>query len=229
MSRAPDFVGLGAQGAGIAWWSGLLADHPEIALSDPPNRNFFEPFCARAMTDADVADYHAGFGGDGVRGEWSARYLYDFWTPPLLQRAAPDARLIALVRDPIERFRAGVAHQKRAVAQRKDQLATTDAVERGRYGEQVRQVLAWFAPQQLLVLQYERCVADPAAEYERTLRFLGVDPSHRPASLSAPPEEELAPEPWPDLRAGIVDVLAEDVAELASLVELDLSLWPDFA
>ena len=44
---------------------------------------------------------------DRIAGEWTPRYMYDFWTPPLLARAAPEAKMLVLLRDPIERFRSG--------------------------------------------------------------------------------------------------------------------------
>jgi hypothetical protein len=224
----PDFVGVGAQGAGVRWWERLLADHPRVHPGGI--RHFFEAFCARPLTDADVAEYHASFPrpeGE-LAGEWSPRYAYDFWTPRLLARAAPDAKLLMLVRDPVERFRTGLAVQARHFAQRKEQTAADDAIERGRYGAQLRRLHAHAGPDRVLVLQYERCVRDPAGEYARTLEFLGLGP-HTPADLGAPAEPE-GPEVWPDLRAAIRDALAADAAELARLAPgVDLALWPDFA
>ena len=233
MSGPPNFVGVGVQGAGVVWWSRLLADHPQIEFSDPRARNHFEEFCARPMTDADVDAYHAGFDPRPgmVVGEWSLRYAYDFWTAPLLARAAPGAKLLVLLRDPVQRLRAGLAHQSRAIARRKEHLSHADAIHRGRYGEQLRLLLEHFPRERLLVLQYERCLADPATEYERTLRFLGADPAHRPPGIErGPAEEDLGFEPWPDLVEGIRGAFADDLADLRRIApELDLALWPDFA
>ena len=46
-----------------------------------------------------------------VAGEWTPGYLIDFWTPELIARAAPEARILVLLRDPIDRFRSGLTHQ----------------------------------------------------------------------------------------------------------------------
>jgi hypothetical protein len=232
VSGPPDFVGAGVQGAGATWWAALLASHPGIRLDQPRERNHFEPFCAREMSDDDVTAYHATFPreDDELAGEWSDSYLYDFWTAPLLRRAAPDTRVLVLLRDPIERFRAGLAHQRRVAPRRKEHLATTDAVERGRYGWQLARLLEHFDEGRVLVLQYERCRADPAGEYARTLAFLGADPAHRPVDLAAPPEEPLPPAPWPDLEQGILEALADDLDALFALAPgLDRSLWPHVA
>ena len=35
--------------------------------------------------------------------------MWDFWTPPMLRVAAPEARLLVLLRDPLDRFVSGLA------------------------------------------------------------------------------------------------------------------------
>ena len=51
-----------------------------------------------------------------------------------------------------------------------------DATWRGFYFQQLRHVFEFFPREQVLVLQFERCVADPVGEMERTWRFVGVEP-----------------------------------------------------
>ena len=111
----PDFIGVGTQRSGTTWWFETLLAHPQIK---PPRRrrkeqHFFDRFCAEELTDADIAEYHARFPrrpGE-LAGEWTPRYMHDFWTPRLIARAAPDAKLLIMFRDPIERFRSGVPHR----------------------------------------------------------------------------------------------------------------------
>src|SRR5690606_30308301 len=93
----PDFIGVGALGSGTAWWHGLLLRHPDVTGPATGERalQFFAPFCDRELTDADVAAYHSRFEHrpGKVTGEWTGRYMQDAWTPPLLARVAPEARL----------------------------------------------------------------------------------------------------------------------------------------
>lgn len=237
----PDFVGVGTQRSGTTWWFQTLLGHPQIR---PPKgrrkeQHFFDRFCTRAMTDADVADYHGRFPrrrGE-VAGEWTPRYMHDFWTPPLIARAAPEAKLLMMFRDPIERFRSGVPHRlgraQAAGAQPRIEAITADAIERGRYAAQLRRVLASHDRERILILQYERCVAEPAEQYRRTLTFLGVDPDHehdglrqRRGTTQASRKKPL----WDDLLAGLHAVMEPEVAELAELApEIDVSLWQNFA
>ena len=104
---------------------------------------------------------------------------------------------------------------------------------RGFYGRQVERLIDVVGRDQLLVLQYERCVREPAAELARTLDFLGVSPWV--------PDERLLTMRYNQTMGQKRDLSAKDeaalVAEyepevklLVSLVpDIDLSLWPRFA
>lgn len=255
----PDYVGVGSQGTATVWWHRLLLRHPAIRrASGGRELHFFDRLCTREMTDEDIAAYHAQFPrreGE-VTGEWTPRYMYDPWTPVLLARAAPGARLLVMLGDPIERYRLRL-EQERPEEDVTDQVFMTDAVERGRYATQLRQLQAFFDPERILVLQHERCRRDPVGEYVRTLRFLGVDETVVPRQVQiaggtserwyAPAArrlrvgrlraaEEPSDEPdvgtrlWPDIEASLRDELEPEVRELERLVPgLDLGLWPNFA
>ena len=94
-------------------------------------------------------------------------------------------------------------------------------------------MLACHDASKLLILQYEKCVADPAAQYRRTLTFLGVDPDHvhdgftrQRGTTQAAQKKPL----WDDLMAGLRAVMEPEVAALAELTpEIDVALWPNFA
>jgi Sulfotransferase family len=252
----PDFVGVGALGSGNGWWLSLLLAHPEIEPPAGKRRalHFFDRFCSREMTDADVAAYHARFPRrpGAISGEWTGRYMFDGWTPPLLKRATPEAKLLVMLSDPIERYRA-VFTQRAASVDEDPRLFMTDVVDRRSFGAQLARLHRFYDPGQILVLQFERCRRDPRGQYRRTLEFLGVhDTAFAPKRLggssasrllarvlprrvgeriSGRPLVERTPAPlWPDLEAALHTALDPDVAALQRLVpELDMSLWPNFA
>lgn len=232
----PDFVGVGAQRSGTTWWFELLLQHPQIGLSRRGHKevHFFDRYGAESMPDEDIRRYHWMFPreAEGVLvGEWTPRYMLDPWTPRLLHRAAPDTRLLVLLRDPIERFRSGVLHRAVRTPDHALEMMASDAIQRGRYAAQIRHLLEYFDPAQLLVLQYERCVADPVGEYRRTLAFLGVtDEVPRDVTLARGESMEDAKEPlWPELSLALRTVLEPDIRDLATLApDLDLALWPHF-
>jgi hypothetical protein len=236
VSAPPDFIGIGTHLAGGLWWADLLGDHPLVhgPADGDWSQEFFSPFCARPMQDADVAAYHARFPrrGPGVVGEWSPRYLYDAWTLPLLRRAAPDAKLLVLLRDPVERYQSALSYRLAEERRHGKWVSMTDVVHRGRYASQLRALHAFFDPGQVLVLQYEQCLAEPLAQYERTLAFLGVgDEVPRDVSQTRGESMEGDKEPlWPELVLALRTVLDPEVRELAALVpDVDLTLWPHFA
>lgn len=232
----PDFVGVGTQRSGTTWWQRLLKDHPDIRT--PRNRkkeqHFFDRFGKRPMKDGDVAAYHDLFPRkEGqLAGEWTPRYMRDVWGPRVLARAAPDAKLLVMFRDPVERYRSGVLHSSARKAGRKMTWLSTDAVERGRYADQLKRVYDYFDEQQVLVLQYERCIAEALEQYRRTLDFIGAA-DHVPAEITrtrGTPTRSRREPIWDDLAIALTREFEEQVAELAELVpDLDLSLWKNFA
>jgi len=233
----PDFVGIGAQRSGTSWWYRGVEEHPGVAVVEGQAKelHYFNRFW-QSEPPAGFADEYASLfprAAGSLAGEWTPRYMLDFWAPPLLREAAPDAKLLVLLRDPVERFRSGI---ERAVRRSKggapiDLGKVSDAVHRGLYAAQLRRVLDHFPREQLLVLQFERCRDETLAELNRTLAFLGLDPlADVPASML----ERKAPREKPELpergRAELTARLADDVRDLAGLFpdEIDLARWPNF-
>jgi hypothetical protein len=156
--------------------------------------------------------------------------MLDAWTPRLLRRAAPDARLLVLVRDPVERFRSGrTLAENRFTVGSTARAAANAAFGRGLYADQLLRLWRAFPREQVLVLQYERCVADPLAELRRTFAFLGLDPEAA-GGIAVGIRVNASQGPKAALSAWHQDVLARRYApeneRLAALVpDLDLALW----
>ncbi len=235
--RAPDYVGVGTADAGCKWWHTLLLEHDSIEAPSKRSLEFFATFCSRAMTDADIAAYHAHFTqpADKVAGEWTPDYMYESWTPMLLRRAAPDAKLLVMLMNPVERYAMTLVRTRRK--RRMETDSVSNSVSRGRYTSQLRGLLEYYDRDQILVLQLERCLADPLGEYARTLAFLGVADDFQPAGLRRRPLRQVRrqfelsdAELWPDLEIPLLKELEADVLELRVLVpDLDLALWPQFS
>jgi hypothetical protein len=231
----PDFIGVGALGSGTGWWHAMLLAHPEIHPPRGRRRalHYFDRFCASEMTGADRAAYHACFPRrrGGVAGEWTGRYMFDAWTPPLLRRAAPDAKLLVLLSDPIECYRS-VFRDRRAKYGEDEQFFMADVVDRRSFGAQLARLRRFYDPERILVLQFERCRRDPVGQYRRTLEFLGVrDTSFAPRRLrrkAAGKPESLAVTAFlrlglpPGTRRRVLERLGRPVVE-----QLPAPLWPD--
>jgi Sulfotransferase domain len=234
----PDFVGVGAQRAGTSWWYRAIEDHPRVARIEDQAKelHFFGRFWQGDVPEDLAERYHRFFPRppDAITGEWTPRYMYDFWSLRLLAQSAPDARILVLLRDPVDRYLSGLARQIR-LAEEAEQpinlMMLADALARGLYHQQLRRVFEFFRRERVLVLQYERCVADPAGQLAATCRFLGLEPFEglppRATERRRPPN----PKPYLDeaMRLDLIGRLEADVARLTELCpEVDLSLWPNF-
>jgi len=229
----PDFVGIGVQKAGTSWWYELIVDHPRVfARADiHKERHYFSHFGTTPFGPAELSQYHGWFPRPPslVTGEWTPDYLSFSWVAPLLARAAPSARLLVLLRDPVERFRSGLDFRLSQGAP-DDDVTVADAVRQGFYARSLRAYLDHFPSDQMLVLQYEACAADPAAHLNATYDFLGLEAHHphdlrRPINVSG--QKRLLDA---DTSRRLVDVYRSDVEDLVRLVPtIDLDLWPHFA
>jgi hypothetical protein len=230
----PHYVGVGAQKAGTSWWNRLIEAHPDVVTAggQPKELHFFDRSWETGFSDEDGQRYQRYFPvpPGSVAGEWTPGYLIDFWAPELIARAAPGARILVLLRDPIDRFCSGLTHQ---LATSRAPLGHRDiqgAFQRSIYAPQLRRVLAAFPADRVWVGQYEACRADPAKELARTYRFLGLDPHRLDAAAfrsEVNPTTREKFEPSAALRTSLLEGYTADMAQLAQLLpELDLSLWP---
>jgi len=233
----PSFIGVGGQRCGTTRWFDLISLHPEVI---PPmvtkELDYFDRFYAGGFTAADAARYHDYFPRDGDRkvGEWSPVYMSAPWIPRLLAIAAPDTRILVLLRDPVERYLSALEHNTRGAEEQGtslSELGPYEAFMRGFYYAQLRGLLAHFDRSQILVLQYERCVSDPQPELRRTFEFLGVkDTAFLPGLNAHPHLQPSKPTLDPDTREAYARAYLDDVVSLVgSFPEIDVRLWPNFA
>ena len=233
----PDFVGVGAQRSGSSWWYRFAIEaHPRVTRVEGQLKevHYFDRFWNGDVPADLVERYHSFFPtpAGAITGEWTPRYMHDHWSIRLLHQAAPETRVLVILRDPIERFRSGIAGRGRMALRRGrilDELAV--AVARGAYTDQLLRVFDFFPRERVLILQYERCLADPLAEMERTCRFLGLEPIPEvPQELlerSRPPTRK--PARPVEIRQDLLARLSHDVSRVAELCpEVDISLWPNF-
>lgn len=242
IGSAPRFVGIGAQRCGTTWWHGLLNSHPSVYDASHlrgqvqpayliKERHFFDRFFNRAFSSGDIYEYHRWCAcPDGlISGEWTPRYLPAHWVPPLLKRAAPDAKLLVLLRDPVERFVSGMNFGTRPLSA---DLAHEHYL-RGFFNQQLQHWLKTVDRSQFLVLQYEQCVADPRGQLSRTFAFLGLDDHRLPdeafqRSVNATQTRRF--ELTDDHGATLIEGYRDDVDGLfRSFPALDRSFWRNFA
>ncbi|HMC06947.1 MAG TPA: sulfotransferase [Solirubrobacterales bacterium] len=238
ITAPPEYVGIGAQRCGTSWWYDAMRRHPAIERSPLGKEvHYFDRFWQGNAPEGIAAEYASLFPRPPgqISGEWTPRYLADFWTAPLLRKAAPDARLLVMLRDPVARYRSAIARLHRMAEERGDRVllaSVSDATWRGFYHEHLRHLFEYFPREQVIVLQFERCVRDPVSEMERTWRFIGLEPPKKvPGRLMKHKQAGRKTDPLPGaISEELAAAYGDDSARLAELCpEIDLSLWTSLA
>ncbi|HEV3048562.1 MAG TPA: sulfotransferase [Solirubrobacteraceae bacterium] len=233
----PDFIGVGVQRCGTTRWFDLIGAHPEVlGAAGPKELHYFDRFFAGGCTREQLERYHGYFPKHrpGKTGEWTPVYATAPWIPPLLAAAAPEALLLVLLRDPVERYLSGLQHlaeRARRQGTAPSRHAPLEQLERGCYHTHLLGLLRHFARERVLVLQYERCTREPLEQLRRTFEFLGLkDVEHAP-DLGARPEHQPSKPTLDDAtRRAYVEFYEPEVGRLLeAFPELDASLWPNFA
>ena len=196
--RLPHLIVLGTQKGGTSSLRRLLLDHPGLFMAATKEVHFFSKHWERS---ADWYARHFRNAPEGVCcGESTPFYLFHQEAPQRIHSLIPQAKLIVLLRDPVERALSQYFHSVRlglgnlplahALAAAPARLLTGDPrhvqehsyVSRGRYLDQLDRYLRLFPQEQLLVLQSESFFADPTETWRTIERFVGLTPAPCPAT-----------------------------------------------
>ena len=206
--RAPDFYVVGHEKCGTTALHMMLSRHPQIFMSKLKETRFFAPelrsrylrLGPRELPET-LEEYLALFADARPEqrvGEASPSYLRSDVAAARIAELRPDARIIAILREPaayLRSFHLQAVHNH--IESQKDfgkALALEPARRRGkriprlsqspptllysdhvRYVEQLRRYEDVFAPEQILVLIYEDFRSDNEAVLRQILRFLDVE------------------------------------------------------
>ena len=195
----PDFLILGAPKAGTTALHAALTRHPDVFMSSPKEPKYWmcddaPPPHFRGPGDQHSqqewvwrkADYERLFEpapATSVRGESTPFYLWHRAAQRRISEQLPDARLIAVVRDPIDRAYSNwmhlwsdglepVADFEKAFALEHERIAKGWApfwryAQLGRYGEQLAHLFSYVDRERVLVLRYRTIVDDPQGAVDR--------------------------------------------------------------
>ncbi|WP_193605061.1 sulfotransferase family protein [Nocardioides dongkuii] len=204
---APDFLVVGAPKAGTTALHAALSRHPQVFTTSPKEPKYF--LCDDAPPPAYGGpgdrhsqqewvwrrrDYDRLFEGareDQLRGESTPFYLWSRSAHRRIAEQLPDVRLIAVVRDPIDRAASNWMHLwsdglepigdlERALAAEPGRVDAGWApfwryAGLGRYGEQLEHLLRYVDRERVLVMRYRDLVDEPRAALDRACTFLGLE------------------------------------------------------
>lgn len=255
----PNFIILGAAKAGTSALHRYLGQHPDIYLPPAKETNFLAldgttPTFAGpgdgALNAACITSresYEGAFSGacgERAIGEASPLYLYDERTPEGIKRHVPHARLLAVLRDPVERTLSSFLHMIRDGREETTDFATALSRESQRvernweylwhytrvslYAEQVKRYMDHFPKEQILFVLYDDFASDARGFLTLIYRFLEVAPdfeadiSIRPNTTGIPrigPLYDLLSRPNP-VKAALQPLLPQPLKRLATSLKL---------
>jgi hypothetical protein len=199
----PTFLLVGAKRAGTSSLYRYLTLHPQVhPCVSGKGTHYFDVGYRRGWRW-----YRSSFplaARGGITGEASPYYMFHPLAPPRIAAALPEARLIVVLRDPVERawshyhnerrlqaeplsFEDAVGSEPERLAGQAERMAADPGyhsfawrhhsyLARGRYAEQLERLYELFPPGQVLVVQSELLRADPNRALEDVWRFLGLAP-----------------------------------------------------
>jgi hypothetical protein len=205
----PDFLVIGAPKAGSTAVHQALVQHPQLFLSDPKEPKFFltggrrpsrHDHCGPGDAHSRLEwiwqreRYEALFDPappGTLRGESTPFYLWDTAAHLRIRTLVPDVKLLAIIRDPIDRAYSNWTHLRAdglepeadfltACALEPQRIAAGYApfwryLELGRYGEQLEHLFTVFPREQVHVLRYRDLIDDQQASLDAIFAFLGVE------------------------------------------------------
>jgi hypothetical protein len=195
----PNFFLVGAAKAGTTSLYAYLKQHPQVFLPKVKEPHFFAQVCPSPEMRHlywminDRETYLRLFRkarGYLAIGDASPSYLWDAQAAERIRRTVSGAKIIIILRDPVERahshyladVREGVHNLSFYDALRQDMARPRKGwavsllyVELGQYAAQVRRYLEIFGPQQVKVLLFEDLRRDGAKVLTELAQFLGID------------------------------------------------------
>jgi hypothetical protein len=210
----PQFLIIGAQKGGTSSLYNYLTAHPAVVRAATKEIHYFDInhhrgpgwYRGHFPTRRRMAQLDRRLGVPAMTGEASPYYLFHPRVPERVRALLPDARLIVLLRDPVERavshhnhelidgfetldLAAAIEAEPRRLAGEAQRLACGDGraasfshqhqgyLSRGRYAEQLERWFGVFARERFFIADSRELFEDPAGLTARALAFLGL-PEH---------------------------------------------------
>ena len=262
--KYPNFLVIGSSRSGTTSLYHHLGEHPEAYVTPRLEPRFFafendplryggpgdEILRERVVTDASA--YQALFAhtrGQRAVGEVAPAYLSSATAPAAIRRYTPQAKLIAILRNPVERAISSFRLQRMEGLEPAAMLAAAWDLEavraregwsyvwlytyRGLYYTHLRRYRDLFPAEQMKVLLYEDWAAEGGRELLREVfRFLDLDEAYLPertvrlnSTTGMLDADGSACAVSDECRALLVRYYREEIDRLEELIDRDLSAW----
>ncbi len=244
----PNFVIIGAQKSGTSSLNHYLRQHPDVAMCQVKEPDFFveERNWGRGLAWYEsLFDHTMGALAVGEASTSYTMFPHHRGVPERIIETLPNVRFVYLVRNPMERARSDYLHYRFPVRGKNTEHVVTEKrpigqallenelyLDTSRYAMQLERYLAVVPRERILVVTTEALADDRVETMRKVFRFIGVDPDLGPDSF----EKELnrsdtlrVPRPLFDragsasLFAKIVDILPYRVRKAIATQTIDLT------
>lgn len=198
--QMPSFLIIGAQKCGTTFLYDSITKHPEVEESW-----FKEPkYFSTKYDKMNIYQYKAFFNlsNKKISGDASANYLFHPLAPKRMKALLPDAKIIILLRNPIDR---AYSHYHQTARRGKEELTFEEAIKkenerisditkeimvgnnrnakkwlyysyisRGKYAKQIKNWLRYFSKNQILIINSKDFFIKPEEIYSQVIKFIGL-------------------------------------------------------
>jgi hypothetical protein len=242
----PTFIIIGAQKSATRWLRHNLGLHPEVFTASFEVKYFNHPKRCEQLGPVWYRHQFAGWDGEPVRGEATPGYL--MWrhrtqeVADRIDHLLPDVRLLAILRDPVDRAQSALIHhirQERVHPRTRlvDWVRHTPPeddwlgiVAGGWYARSLEPYIDRFGDR-LLILLHDEVATAPEAVYDRALDHVGATAGHRPPRLADVHASNRSTGRWSDVdpteaeRLEVFECFRDDIARLEGLIGQNLDSW----
>jgi hypothetical protein len=173
-----DFVGIGSGKCGSTWIYDNIVSHPEICDKNLKELNYFSDL----YDEHPFSWYQSQFGActnDLITGEFSVTYLAHPLAAKRIKQHFPDAKIMAIVRNPVKRAFSNYLHSIRkgdisADYPFSDYIDNEETLAPGKYSDYLNAYYELFDKDKILVIVLEEFLKDIPAGMKQIYQFLGV-------------------------------------------------------
>lgn len=206
----PDFIIIGAQRCGTTSLYKYLCQHPEIHPSYPKEIHYFSNYYRKGINwyrshfplKRSIPKINRDGTGKYITGEATPYYLFHPLAPLRASITIPHAKIIVLLRDPIERAYSHFYHEvnmgvetlnfENAIREEESRLNNEFAklvkdenyrsfnyqhfsyLNRGKYADQIQRWMQHFPSDSILILKSNDLNSDPIQSFHKVTEFLGL-------------------------------------------------------
>lgn len=196
----PNFAIIGAQKSASTFVQRSLVDHPEVGMPPGETRAMEDPWYSEQSFDSLMRDLARQFGEKVAVGIKRPDCLAIQSSAIRLKKHLPDAKLVIILRNPIDRAISAYYHYMRydmlpllEVNRGLSEIMdggipdypfSSSVLTYGLYGQSIQRYVGLFSQEQILVLKHDDILKNKKNELKKVFRFLGIAEDHVSKNLN---------------------------------------------